>query len=126
MSRLLLDQNVDRRVASGLAALGHDAVHLAELGMQRSTDQQVMEHAVADQRTVITHDSDFAQLLARSGASAPSVIRVRAPMAGHQQLVALIDQAITAAAKDLEAGAVVSVSERGARIRPLPISQPRE
>lgn len=112
---------VDRRVVGRLNEVGHDAVHSGDLGLMTASDSAVMERALEDRRIVVTHDSDFAQLLARSGARAPSVLRVRMPTAAYTEVAAAVMSALEAAATDLELGAIVSVSERGARIRRLPV-----
>lgn len=121
MTKLLVDMCVDRRVSSGLRDLGHDAVHVGEIGMGSATDHEVMEFAAKEARIVVTHDSDFAQFLARSGAEAPSIVRVRMPTAALTEVTAAVASALAAATEELETGAIVSVSERGARIRPLPL-----
>ncbi len=123
MTDVLLDMCIDRRVGPLLAARGHDVVHVGDLGMSKAADTEVMAHAAAEGRVVVTHDSDFAALLARSGAGGPSVVRVRMPTAAPEEIAAAVGGAVEVAAEDLAAGAVVSVSEAGARVRSLPIQK---
>ena len=123
MTDLLLDMCVDRRVEPLLSAQGHDTVHVGDLGMARAPDMEVMARALADGRVVVTHDSDFAAILARSGADRPSVVRVRMPTATPAEVATAVGSAIAAAAEDLATGAVVSVSQHGARVRTLPIKK---
>lgn len=70
--RLLLDANLSPRVARLLRAEGFDAVHLRELGMQREADPVVLQTAVNERRILVSEDTDFGALLARSGATMPS------------------------------------------------------
>lgn len=121
MIRLLLDMCVDRRVRSLLDDKGHDVVHVGEVGMARAPDSAVMARARAERRVLVTHDSDFAQLLARSGDVTPSVVHVRAPTATFDEVALLVSGVLEATSQDLEAGAIVSASERGARVHLLPV-----
>jgi hypothetical protein len=71
--------------------------------------------------TVFTHDLDFSAILATAGASGPSVLQVRAldvlPEAiGEDVVRVLVDHAPA-----IEAGAIVTLDELGARVRVLPI-----
>jgi len=75
--RLVLDQGVPRDAASLLRELGHDCTHVGEVGMSRAADQEILAWAVSENATVVTLDADFHTILAVSGATAPSVIRLR-------------------------------------------------
>lgn len=123
MSRLLLDMCVHRRVGSALTARGLDVVHVGDVEMGRSPDSEVKSFALEEGRVVVTDDSDFAQLLSRSGAPAPSVIHVRAPAATPERVAQLVCSVLESAAADFAHGAVASVSERGARIHRLPLAR---
>jgi predicted nuclease of predicted toxin-antitoxin system len=56
---------------------GHDAVHASALGLDRSTDAEILERARQDARTVVTADLDYPRLLALAGAEGPSLILFR-------------------------------------------------
>lgn len=75
--RLLLDQGLGRVAAELLRHAGHDAVHIGELGLPRARDEQIVEIALREGRTIATFDGDFHAMLAVSNASGPSVIRLR-------------------------------------------------
>jgi hypothetical protein len=63
--RFLLDQNISPDLARALTNLGHDAVHVRDLGMSRASDIQILEQAQLDQRVIPSSDTDFGGLLAR-------------------------------------------------------------
>jgi predicted nuclease of predicted toxin-antitoxin system len=65
-----IDNNLSPLLADALKAAGHDAVHLRDLGMQAATDRVFLEHARANERILVSADTDFGGLLARSGARA--------------------------------------------------------
>src|SRR5438132_13820448 len=75
--RLVLDQGVPRDAASLLRELGYDCTHVGAVGMSRAADQEILAWAVGENATVVTLDADFHMILAVSGATAPSVIRLR-------------------------------------------------
>ena len=120
--KFLIDNNLSPLVADALKAAGHDAVHLRDLGMQAATDDVVLEHARADERILVSADTDFGGLLARSGASTPSVILIRR-LAGRRaaEHAAIILANLDQVAEDLAAGAIVVLHEDSLRVRRLPM-----
>lgn len=75
--RLLIDESLQHDLAGVLSSHGHDAVHVADVGLQGAPDVEVLAKARADDRVVVTADTDFGTLLALSGASGPSVVLLR-------------------------------------------------
>jgi predicted nuclease of predicted toxin-antitoxin system len=84
-------------------------------------DREVLELALRDGRIVVTHDHDFASILATSGAVGPSVLVARSLPMAVNELARVIDEALQSAGWLLEQGAVVCVSRRGLRARRLPL-----
>ncbi len=79
--RFLIDEMFGPEVASCLGALGHDAVHVRELGMGGAPDDDVLARAVAEGRIVVTENAaDFLILLEqRTAAGLPVTPVVVAP-----------------------------------------------
>lgn len=75
--RLLLDQGLPRSAAALLTELGFDTVHAGEIGLAAASDVAIIDRARLDGRTIVTLDADFHALIALTGASSPSVIRIR-------------------------------------------------
>ncbi|MBX3425074.1 MAG: DUF5615 family PIN-like protein [Pirellulales bacterium] len=121
--RFLLDQGLPRSAVEPLRAAGFDAEHVGELGMHAAPDTAIMAAAVDRDAVVVSLDSDFHALLAASGASGPSVIRVRIEGLRGPELAELIKTTAAATGDELEAGAVVTVTERQIRVRSLPIGK---
>lgn len=119
--KLLLDQGLPRSAVAHLAALGIVAQHVGDLGMSAATDIAILDAARRTQAFVVTLDTDFHSLLAVSGAKEPSVIRIRIEGLKGDQLAQLLAQVIAATAVELDAGAAVSVTRSGIRVRLLPI-----
>ena len=109
-----------------LTGAGHDAVHVVDLGLRAALDETIMQAAVDAGRVLISADTDFGELLAASGAMLPSVVLLRRH--GHEptEQVDAILEAIEAVRDDLDAGAVVVISDTRLRVRSLPIGRDRE
>jgi predicted nuclease of predicted toxin-antitoxin system len=120
--RFLVDANLSPKVAAGLRDGGHDAVHVYEIDMHSATDEAISLVAAEESRAVISSDSDFAQILALTGRTAPSLVLLRSadPMTPSEQ-VSLLLANLTTVADDLEAGAVASLGGNHLRVRPLPL-----
>ena len=52
----------------------HDAAHVRDYGLPAAEDRDVLERTRAEQRVLISADSDFATLLALQEASQPSSV----------------------------------------------------
>ncbi len=122
--RFLVDQCLSGQVAEGLAAAGHDAVHLAEYGLSRADDKVVFDRAVSERRVIVSADTDFGALLVDPQAPVVSVIlyRRRTRRRAHEQVVVLLTN-LAALEPDLDAGAVVIIEDGGMRVRRLPFAQ---
>jgi len=70
--RFLIDESLSARVARLLDAEGHDAVHLADLGLLGAVDTDVMAAARHADRILVSADTDFGELLALGSHSGPS------------------------------------------------------
>jgi predicted nuclease of predicted toxin-antitoxin system len=121
--RFLVDENLSLRLASALGVAGHDAVHVAELGMSAASDLAILEAARTQNRIILSSDTDFGTLLAGMRASAPSTILVRRVSNRRvEELAALILANLDDLTEPLENGAVVVIEESRIRVRPLPLA----
>ena len=123
--RFLLDQNQSLLLVGALAVAGHDSVHVRDLGMSRATDREILEYALRDQRTVLSSDTDFGELLALSNAALPSVVLLRRQGDRRAtQIAALLLANLEAVSEDLAAGAIVVLETDRVRVRRLPLRPP--
>lgn len=73
-------------------------------------------------RHLVSADTDFGTLLARTGSSAPSIILIRRSRARRaDQLAGLLLANLDQVADDVDAGAIVVVTDQDLRVRRLPI-----
>lgn len=122
--RFLLDECVSARLSGLLRDAGHDAVHAQEQELLGAADDVVMATALAESRVLVSMDTDFGELLAKSNASLPSVILFRrvGRTADEQAAVLLLNLADIA--DDLEAGAIAVITNAQIRLRRLPLRPP--
>lgn len=120
--RLLLDHNISPKVASPLRAAGHDVAVAREVGLSRASDEAVTDFARRERRVLVSADSDFGAILARTNAATPSFVLIRRMI--HQrppEQAAMILANLPTIADDLDVGAIVVLGERTLRIRRLPL-----
>ena len=75
--RFLLDQNISPVLVGLLVQAGHSAEHLRDLSLSMAPDDEVLAVAHQTGAVLVSSDTDFGELLARSNASEPSVILLR-------------------------------------------------
>ncbi|MGD0541634.1 MAG: DUF5615 family PIN-like protein [Tepidisphaeraceae bacterium] len=119
--KLLLDNGLPRSAAAILLTGGFDAVHAGQIGLSDAADKVILDRAATDRCVIVTLDADFHTYLALSGASGPSVIRIRIEGLKGPQLAALIGRIIRRFSRELETGAAISVGPRTARCHVLPL-----
>jgi predicted nuclease of predicted toxin-antitoxin system len=91
--KLLLDQGLPRSTVVHLRKQGIEAAHVGDKGLATASDSTILECGRQEGMVVVTLDADFHALLALSGLTGPSVIRIRIeglrgegprPAAGHR------------------------------------------
>jgi predicted nuclease of predicted toxin-antitoxin system len=60
--RFLVDENLPRSLASDLAALGHVAEHVYDIGIGGAKDPAVFAYAQSQQLTILTGEKDFSNI----------------------------------------------------------------
>jgi predicted nuclease of predicted toxin-antitoxin system len=120
--KFLLDENQSPRIADLLAEAGHDALHVRDIDLRTSPDDEVLAAAHEAGRVVISADTDFSELLATSNADGPSILLLRRQEQRRaDEVAALILANLDDVADDLWSGAVVVLDDERIRIRSLPL-----
>ena len=86
--KFLLDQNQSPTLAAQLRVAGHDAVQVRDIGLAEANDTAVLTHADDDGPVLMSGDTAFGELLARTNASSPPVILLRRQQGRHAAQVA--------------------------------------
>jgi predicted nuclease of predicted toxin-antitoxin system len=62
--RFLIDNALPPLLAELLISAGHDAVHVRAYGMHAASDEVILARALAEDRIVVSADTDFGAILA--------------------------------------------------------------
>ncbi|HET8684673.1 MAG TPA: DUF5615 family PIN-like protein [Micromonosporaceae bacterium] len=119
--RFLVDECLSIRLAELLVDAGHDAVHVVGCSLAGVSDERVLARALADDRILLSADTDFGEILAHSGAATPSVVLFRRSDRTPDTLSAILLVNLDVITDDLKAGAFVVITEDRMRIRRLPL-----
>jgi predicted nuclease of predicted toxin-antitoxin system len=119
--RVLLDQGLPRSAVRHLQDHGIDVCHVADIGLSRASDAEITEHARNLGQLIVTLDADFHRLLSISGASFPSVIRIRREGLRGPDVATLVHQVLDQVGEQLKNGAMVTVTDRNVRLHRLPL-----
>ena len=85
--RFLVDAQLPPALARWLAANGHEAAHVGDLGMQAASDAAIWNRALASSSAIVTKDEDFAQRKVMTD-DGPIVVWIRLPNTRRRDLLA--------------------------------------
>lgn len=121
--KFIVDMNLSPLTVSQLRERGWEIIRVSEVMDARTDDIDILNYARDHNQVVITNDLDFSELLAVNGCDSPSVINLRLenmyPGFVTQRIIDIVSQL----EDELKKGIVVSVDDRSARFRNLPITR---
>ena len=122
--RFLVDNALSPTLALLLSQASHDALHVRSIGLQHAEDIEIFERAAADDRIVVSADTDFGTLLAARTVRKPSVIQFRGPGSRKPEALArALLSNLSQLAEALESGSIVTFEPSRVRVRGLPIDR---
>ena len=114
--KFLLDVCADsRKMRAALTSQGHDVLPISETN-PKLPDEEILALATAEQRTIITEDKDFGELIFLHRLPHPCVIRL-VGMTVVDKVNAVLEL-IENNAHAIESGSLITVTQNRVRIRP--------
>jgi len=121
--RFLADAGISPKTVEFLKQLGHEAIHVRTLGLQRAPDVVIVERARAEDSVVITFDLDFGDILALGVLDKPSVILFRLSDQRADSVNQCLSVVLAERFPDLQSGALILVEDTRYRVRKLPVGR---
>lgn len=122
MLKLLLDMNLSPDWVPFLTSAGFDAVHWRSIGAANAADAELMSWARTNAFVVFTNDLDFSALLAMTRGTGPSVLQIRLQDLLPDGAGATVLSVLRQHESMLDAGAIVTLTDNGTRVRVLPLN----
>ena len=123
--KLLIDMNLSPRWVGMLTQSGIEAAHWSTLGVPNAPDSVIMAFANRNDYVVLTHDLDFAAILAATHRKKPSVVQVRASDVRPEVIGLRVVAALRQMVNELDEGALLTVDVNRTRLRVLPLRSRR-
>lgn len=119
--RILLDMNIPLIYKTLLEEKGLEILRWRNIGAPTAADTEIMAYARDQNLIVLTCDLDFSAILSATREIKPSIVQIRASIRHANKVADLITAAVSQYADELKKGAVLSIDEKKARLRLLPL-----
>ena len=119
----MADAGVSPKTVEFLKQLGHEAIHVRTVALQRAPDRELVQRARADSSVVVTFDLDFGDILALGVLDKPSVIIFRLADERADSVNQRLSAVLAERLADLQSGALILVEDTRYRVRKLPIGR---
>jgi predicted nuclease of predicted toxin-antitoxin system len=113
--KFLADENIEREIIEALRAAGFEIISVRE-NYAGATDDEVLQIAVNEKAVILTHDTDFGELVFRFSLQSHGVILLRLSGLNLAEKINKTILAIRQHETDLE-NAFTAISENSVRIR---------
>jgi predicted nuclease of predicted toxin-antitoxin system len=119
--KIIIDMNHSPSWVETFNREGWEAKHWAAVGPVSASDAEILEWASTNGFILITHDLDFAAILASQARSTPSVIQLRTPGVLSDTARSAVVATVRRFETELSRGVLLSLDPTRTRVRILPI-----
>jgi predicted nuclease of predicted toxin-antitoxin system len=112
-----LDENLPLEIAGAFEALGHEIDTVQSEGLVGAPDIEILNHARAEGRILLTMDKGIADVRIFPPAEYPGIVLFRPSTSGCREVLRFVQEALTDLLSTDIAGRLVIVSPRGIRTR---------
>lgn len=121
--KILIDMNLSPKWVSAFQSNSIEAKHWNTLGENNASDTEIFKFVKDHDYIIFTHDLDFGNILAASGADFPSVIQIRVLDTTPDNLSGIVLKTLKKYRHHLEKGALITVDLKKSRATILPIAK---
>ena len=93
MAKILIDQNIPKRVIDWLKQRGFEIIVLADVNLRGATDKKIAAFAMQNNMAVLTQDVDFAKMYHTLYRHKLAVILVNTKEGTNQSIIQALDKA---------------------------------
>ena len=115
--RFKTDENLPIEVVEQIKASGHDALSVVDQGLGGAPDPLIAQVCTAEDRVLVTLDTDFSDIRAYPPGSHPGIIVFRLARQDKQTVLDVTKRLLVALETEVLAGALWVVDERRIRVR---------
>jgi len=113
--RLYLDQMLRVELAERLRQLGHDVVRVSERGQATVDDQEILDTAISEHRTLVTLDEHFGDWTVLPLSEHPGVVRLKIDPTTSQNAAGLLEPFLSCHRQEDLRDHLVIISRTGER-----------
>ncbi|MCL2199810.1 MAG: DUF5615 family PIN-like protein [Defluviitaleaceae bacterium] len=119
--KILLDMNIPLKYVDLLRDKGVECARWSDIGSANAADPEIMSYARNNDFIVMTCDLDFSTILSVTHELKPSIVQIRGAILNASTYVDVIVSALLQYEKNLKKGAILTISDKRARLRLLPV-----
>lgn len=115
--RFLIDENIFPKITSYIRSIGHDVKSLHEEGLFRTTDDKIIQMAKDEERTIITFDRHFGNVMKYPPHNTAGIIHIRIHPPLLKDILPAMDNLFKKYSFPSFHGKLIVLSRSGYRIR---------
>lgn len=114
--------HISPRTVEFLRQLGHDVQRVDEVLNASASDRMIVACALEQNRTIVSQDLDFTDIIALSGGNKPSCITLRLSTSRVERVNEVLKKALPALEEDVLRGLLITIKDGSIQRRWLPVT----